>query len=72
MADMPGGPRLLEQVRDPIRVRHYSIRTEHAYLGWIKRYILFHKKRHPRDMEATEISAFLTHLAVVGPLIRKR
>ncbi len=64
MADIPGSPRLLDQVRDAIRVRHYSIRTEHAYLGWIKRFILFHKKRHPRDMGAPEISAFLSHLAV--------
>ena len=54
----------LEQVRDAIRVRHYSIRTEQAYLDWAKRYILFHQKRHPRDMGEAEVSAFLTHLAV--------
>ena len=57
-------PRLLDQVRDAIRVRHYSLRTEASYLQWIKRFILFHKKRHPRDMGEQEITAFLTHLAV--------
>ncbi|MHB1332064.1 MAG: integron integrase [Sulfuriferula sp.] len=59
-------PKLLEQVRDRIRAKHYSIRTETQYLQWIKRFILFHDKRHPRDMAAPEIEAFLTHLAVVG------
>jgi len=57
-------PRLLDQVRDAIRVRHYSLRTEASYLQWIKRFILFHKKRHPRDMGEQEITAFLTDLAV--------
>lgn len=56
----------LEQVRNAIRVRHYSIRTEEAYLGWVKRFILFHGKRHPRDMGEAEVGAFLTHLAVQG------
>jgi Phage integrase, N-terminal SAM-like domain len=46
----PKPPRLLEQVREAIRVRHYSLRTEETYVGWIKRFILFHGKRHPRDM----------------------
>jgi integrase len=55
---------LLDQVRDAIRRKHYSIRTEDAYVRWIKRFILFHDKRHPRDMGAPEIEAFLTHLAV--------
>ncbi len=59
-------PKLLDQVRDKLRVKHYSIRTEQAYLGWIKRYIFFHDKRHPKDMGAEEIEAFLTHLAVEG------
>ena len=54
----------LEQVRKAIRVRHYSIRTEQAYLDWTKRFILYHRKRHPRDMGETEVCAFLTHLAV--------
>jgi integron integrase len=59
-------PKLLDQVRDKLRVKHYSIRTEQAYTGWIKRYIFFHGKRHPKDMGAAEIEAFLTHLAVEG------
>jgi hypothetical protein len=56
--------KLLDQVRDAIRLEYYSIRTEHAYVGWIKRFIFFHKKRHPFEMGATEIERFLTHLAV--------
>ena len=56
-------PRLFDQVRDRIRVLHYSYRTEQAYLGWIRQYILFHKRRHPESMGAPEIEAFLTHLA---------
>ena len=59
-------PRLLNQVRDKIRLRHYSIRTEQAYTEWVKRFVLFHKKRHPKDMGAGEVEQFLTHLAVVG------
>lgn len=57
-------PRLLDQVHDAIRVRHYSLRSEASYLQWIKRFILFHNKRHPRDMGEQEITAFLTYLAV--------
>jgi integron integrase len=57
-------PRLLDQVRDALRVRHYSLRTEASYVQWIKRFILFHQKRHPREMAEPEITAFLTHLAV--------
>lgn len=57
-------PKLLDQVRDLIRVKHYSIRTETQYLQWIRRFILFHGKRPPRDMGAPEVEAFLTHLAV--------
>jgi len=56
-------PRLLDRVREAIRLRHYSIRTEQAYLGWIRRFILFHGKRHPNKMGAVEIEAFLNHLA---------
>jgi hypothetical protein len=56
--------RLLDQVRDLLRLKHYPIRTETAYLSWIKRYILFHHKRHPNEMSYAEIEAFLTHLAV--------
>jgi integron integrase len=54
----------LRQVRDLIRVKHLSYRTEEAYLGWIRRFILFHEKRHPKEMGAAEVQAFLTHLAV--------
>jgi integron integrase len=56
--------KLLDQVRDMIRLKHYSIRTEETYVMWIRRFILFHKKRHPGDMGEQEISEFLTHLAV--------
>ncbi len=56
-------PRLLDRVRDALRVRHYSIRIEQSYVPWIKRYILFHGKRHPNGMGAEEVSAFLSHLA---------
>ncbi len=56
--------KLLDQVRDTIRLKHYSIRTEETYVAWIKRYILFHDKQHPKDMDVPEIEAFLTHLAV--------
>jgi len=55
---------LLEKVRSAIRVRHYSLRTEQAYIHWVRRFILFHNKRHPAEMGETEISAFLTYLAV--------
>lgn len=57
-------PRLMDQVRGALRVHHYSLRTEQSYLHWIKRFILFHGKRHPREMGEEEISAFLTYLAV--------
>jgi integron integrase len=59
-------PKLLDRVRDALRVRHMSLRTEKAYLHWIRRYILFHGKRHPKEMGEEEINAFLTHLAVEG------
>jgi site-specific recombinase XerD len=58
-----GQPRLLDQVRDAIRLRHYSHRTEQAYVYWIRRYILFHKKRHPAEMGESEITAYLSYLA---------
>lgn len=57
-------PRLLDQVRTAIRTRHYSIRTEDAYVHWIRRFILFHGKRHPRTLGASAVSEFLSHLAV--------
>jgi integron integrase len=56
-------PKLLEQVRDLIRRKHYSIRTEQAYIDWIKRFIIYHGKRHPREMAEAEVAEFLTHLA---------
>ncbi len=55
---------LLEAVRDAIRVKHYSYRTEKSYINWIKRYIRFHNWQHPRNMGGPEIEAVLTHLAV--------
>lgn len=57
-------PRLLDQVRDQLRLKHYSLRTEQAYVGWIKRYIIFHGKRHPAEMGKPELESFLTSLAV--------
>ena len=58
--------RLIEQVRDVARLRHLSLRTEEAYCNWIKRFVVFHQKRHPRGMNSEEITQFLTHLAVDG------
>lgn len=57
-------PKLLDRVRWHLRVKHYSLRTEQAYIDWIRRFILFHQKRHPDEMGENEIAAFLTHLAV--------
>lgn len=68
------GPRpkqkLLDRAREIIRLKHYSIRTERAYLNWMRRYILFHHKRHPQEMGPAEIEAFLTHLAMAGNVAR--
>lgn len=63
LATAPDRPRLLDRVRNAVRARHYSIRTEEAYVGWIRRFILFHGKRHPNEMGEPEINAFLSHLA---------
>jgi len=60
----PGKPRLLDQVREAIRTRHYSRRTEESYVAWIRRFIIFHGKRHPKEMGEAEIAAFLSGLAV--------
>jgi site-specific recombinase XerD len=60
----PPSPRLLDEVRSRIRTKHYSRRTEESYTHWIKRFILFHRKRHPKDMGAPEVEAFLSSLAV--------
>jgi len=64
-ADSPK-PRLLDRVRAALRARHYSRRTEEAYVAWIRRYIFFHAKRHPAEMGAPEVTGFLTSLAVDG------
>src|SRR5262245_65646672 len=63
-AAVASSPKLLDRVRWHLRVKHYSIRTEQAYVDWIRRYILFHRKRHPNEMREKEITEFLTHLAV--------
>src|SRR6185312_15759322 len=69
-ADMHAGagkpPRLLDEVRRVLRVKHYSLRTEHVYVGWIRRFILANGKRHPRDMGPAEVEQFLSQLAVRG------
>lgn len=56
-------PKLLDQVSQKIRYLHYSLKTEKSYLQWIRRYILFHNKRHPKDMGGEEVSSFLNYLA---------
>jgi hypothetical protein len=56
-------PRLLDRVRAGLRARHYSPRTEKAYVGWIRRFILFHSKRHPDEMSSVEVGAYLSNLA---------
>ena len=62
--DVAAPPRLLDRLREAIRVRHYSIRTEDTYVDWVRRFILFHGKRHPAELGPAEAAAFLTHLAV--------
>src|SRR5262245_34991800 len=62
----PTSPRLLDQVREIIRIKHYSIRTEQAYLQWIRRYIHFHGRRHPSELGSEALTAFLSDLAVRG------
>lgn len=63
---MQQSPKLLDQIRLKIRYKHYSIRTEEAYVDWNRRFILFHHKRHPKDMGAAEVEQFLSYLAVEG------
>ena len=63
-APPPQGKKLRDQVRDALRLKHYSYRTEQTYVDWITRYILFHKKRHPAEMGETQVQEFITHLAV--------
>src|SRR5436190_18434211 len=62
----PGNPRLLDRVREVIRRKHYSFRTEQTYVDWIRRFILFHGKRHPTEMAEAEVTQFLTYLAREG------
>src|SRR5689334_15965468 len=63
---MTDGPKLLDRVRAAVRARHYSRRTEESYVGWVKRFILFHGKKHPSAMGGGEVNEFLTSLAVDG------
>jgi integrase-like protein len=58
--------RLREQVREVMRFHHYSFRTEESYWHWIRHYILFHSKRHPKEVGAVEVSAFLSHLTATN------
>ncbi len=62
----PGNPKLLDRVREVIRRKHYSFRTEQTYVDWIRRFILFHGKRHPTEMAEAEVTQFLTYLAREG------
>ena len=67
--------KLLDIVRDEIRLKHYSIKTEKSYVGWIKHYIFFHNKKHPIEMGKSEIEAFLTYLATqrrVSPITQNQ
>ena len=61
---IPQSPRLLDQVRSRLRVLHYSLRTEETYIHWIRRFIVFHGKRHPRDLGSGDVERFLSHLAI--------
>lgn len=63
-AQHASSPKLLDRVRTAIRVRHFSPRTEESYVGWIRRYVLFHGKRHPLEMGGAEVARFLSHLAL--------
>ena len=65
-APEPGKPKLLDQVRHRCRVRHLALKTEQAYVNWVRRFVVFHRMRHPLEMGAKEVSEFLTHLAVEG------
>ena len=65
-ADAGGGKRLLDRVQDALAIRHYSPRTAEAYGTWIRRFIRFHHRRHPAEMGAPEVAAFLTSLATTG------
>ena len=60
---VPSRPRLLDQVREALRLRHYSVRTERAYVRWIRRFVLFHDKRHPAELGGDDVTRFLSWLA---------
>src|SRR5688500_8682843 len=64
----PKGKKLLDQYSEFLRNRHYSLRTEKTYIGWVRQYILYHNKRHPREMGEAEINAFITHLVNQKPV----
>ena len=66
MPEPPRAPRLLDQLRQQIRYRHYSLRTEQCYVQWVRRFIRFHGMRHPRDLGGADVSRFLSHLANEG------
>jgi len=68
----PSPPKPLDRVRQVMRLKYYSYRTEQVCVDWIRRFILFHGKRHPQEMGAQEIEAFLTHLAVHENMARAR
>ncbi len=59
-----GKPKLMDQIKATMRIKHYSLKTEKSYVQWIRRYIFFHKKRHPHEMGALEVEKFLSCLAV--------
>ena len=65
LSDDPPPPRLVDRLRERTRVKHYSLRTEEAYVDWTRRFVLFPAKRHSRELGAAEVEAFLSHLAVV-------
>jgi hypothetical protein len=58
------GPRLFDRIKEVIQLKHYSLSTEKTYISWIKRYLLFHHMRHPREMGKKEIESFLSYLAI--------
>jgi site-specific recombinase XerD len=68
-SEAPQQPKLLDRLRDRLRLKHYSIRTEQQYVHWVKRFILFHDKNHPQTMGEKEVEAFLTQLAVKGRVV---
>jgi hypothetical protein len=61
MTEIPPKRKFLDQLRDVLRAKHYSYSTEQTYVGWVRRYILFHNKKHPQEMGVQEVGAFLTH-----------